>query len=102
MKAVYAKHLKTLSEKRIGMLGMKKAEPVYFCTRFGIHTFGMKFPIDVVILDNDWRVTSFVSSLNPNRVFFWNPLFKHVLELPSGWVVSNRAREGDIIRVVYH
>ena len=50
----------------------------------GIHTFGMRFPIDVVILDSELRVVASVSDLLPNRV---TPVYLRaasVLELPAG------------------
>lgn len=71
-----------------GLLGTKKANSIYFQTRFGIHTFGMHYPIDVVILDNQYCVRVTKQKLKPNTFFFWNPLFQHVIELPEGAVTK--------------
>ncbi len=70
--------------KARGLIGIKKAYPVFFQTRFGIHTFGLKFPIDVLILDKESRVVKFCENLKPNRIFLWNPQFNSVIELPAG------------------
>ncbi len=46
------KRLKTLKGKTIGLIGREKIAPVVFETRFGIHTFGLKFPIDVLVTES--------------------------------------------------
>jgi uncharacterized membrane protein (UPF0127 family) len=33
-----------------------------------VHTFGMRFPIDVVFVDRDWRVVRVVRDLPPRRI----------------------------------
>lgn len=83
-----------------GLLNAKKAQPILFKTRFGIHTFGMKFPIDVIILDNQNRVVSMSQALNPNRVLFWNPICTSCIELPMGKVKELKIKKGDTIKVI--
>jgi uncharacterized membrane protein (UPF0127 family) len=83
---ITAIHLKTLREASIGLLKAKTAYPVYFQTRFGIHTLGMKFPIDVLILDNEFIVVKMKQSLLPNALFFWSPNYNNVIELPEGTI----------------
>ncbi len=84
MSPIKTKYLTSWQEKSKGLIGEKKAFPVFFKTRFGIHTFGMKFPIDVVILDQKMCVVLLRKNLEPNRFLFWNPIYCGVLELPSG------------------
>lgn len=72
----------------------KKAEPVFFKTRFGIHTFGMHYPIDVVILDKTDSIRKIQENLAPNKIFLWNPLFNTVVELPQGTVRKNKLTLG--------
>lgn len=67
-----------------GLLGKKKAYPIYFQTRWGIHTFSLNFAIDVVVMDEKFRVVEIKQSLPANKVFLWNPKYKNILELPSG------------------
>lgn len=55
--------------------------PLFWC---GVHTFGMKFSIDVVVLDKDGIVRAIKKNMPPGRFFFWNPRWKRVLELPAG------------------
>ena len=53
-------------------------------TRTGsIHTFFMRFPIDVVFCDRDMRVLKVVRGLGPWRTA-WTRRAKVVVELPAG------------------
>lgn len=48
-----------------------------------VHTFGMRFPIDAVLLDRTWRVVSVVR-LAPGRLLLPRPRIRHVLEVAAG------------------
>jgi uncharacterized membrane protein (UPF0127 family) len=74
-----------LWEKGIGLIN-KKPMAILLRTRFGIHTFGMKYPIDVVVLDEKNTVVKIRKALRPNKFFVWNPKFPVVVELPEGSV----------------
>jgi uncharacterized membrane protein (UPF0127 family) len=52
----------------------------------GIHTFFMKFSIDVVFLDRDNRVVALHPSLHPNRMTRIYLKAHSVLELPAGTI----------------
>lgn len=86
-------------EKIIGLIGKKNPESLFFKTRFGIHTFGLKFPIDVLILDNKNRVISLKKSLKPNKIFFWNPLYNRVLELPQETINNKHIKFHEMIEL---
>lgn len=90
---------KSQKDRIIGLLKEKEARALYLETRWGIHTFGMKFPIDCVILDKDWRVSSIKENVLPWRIFVWNPVFFRVFELPSGTVKKTKIKIGDIISI---
>ena len=81
MKTLKVSLLNNVVDKAIGLIGAKKARPVLLKTRFGIHTFGVRFPIDVIVLDNDSRVMKISKNLHPDRIFVWNPRYDTVLEL---------------------
>jgi uncharacterized protein len=81
---------KTIRQRMVGLLGAKKPKSIYFQTRWGIHTIGMKFPIDVVVLDNKYYVKKIKTNLKPMSVFLWNPKYKNVLELPAGTVKKEK------------
>ncbi|MEK7501942.1 MAG: DUF192 domain-containing protein [Patescibacteria group bacterium] len=94
------KRLETLKEKIVGLIGREKVAPVIFETRFGIHTFFLSTPIDVLILDSQRRVAVFKESLFPNRIFLWNPRYKIVLELPAGTIKQYNVKKGTRIQPV--
>jgi len=91
------KRLKNIFERATGLLGVSQAYVIYFRTRFGIHTFFVRFPIDVLILDDTLRVVKMVEGLQPFRIFVWHPRFKHVIELPEGEIRKHRIKLGEII-----
>lgn len=93
--------LDSLWNKSIGLLHAKHKAPIYFDTRFGIHTFGMKFPIDVVICNDAMTVEKIVQELKPNRIFFWNPKYYHVIELPSGTIMKEHITIGTLIQLKF-
>lgn len=80
-----------------GLIGVKKPKAVFFKTHWGIHTFGLRFPIDILILDNENKVVKIKENLKPFRLFLWNPKFNSVLELPEGTVKNDNISIGDQI-----
>ncbi|SRR5258706_9999789 len=91
MITIHVKRLTSFSSIR-GQMFRKEIIPVYFETRFGIHTFFMKHPIDVVILDDDHVVQKVAHNLKPWRIFVWNPKWFRVLELPAGTIAQRRIK----------
>jgi uncharacterized membrane protein (UPF0127 family) len=94
--------VKKLRVTTFGLMGKAKAYPIYFKTRFGIHTFFLKFPIDVVILDKEKRSVKLVENLSPNHFLFWNLKYNHVVELPQGTIKRKKIKLGDKISLVTH
>jgi uncharacterized membrane protein (UPF0127 family) len=79
-----------------GLLGENEAKTLVFETRFGIHTFFLKFPLDLVILDNK-GIVRLAKTVKPNRIVCWNIRFKTVIELPFNTLHQTRTKIGDII-----
>jgi len=62
-----------------------------------IHTFWMRFPVDIAMLDRRGRVLRSIRSIAPNRVIL-GPRGTHaVLELPAD---ESAVSEGDRLRIV--
>jgi uncharacterized protein len=91
------REVKNLKEKVQGLIGRDEPVAIMLKTRFGIHTFGVKFPIDVLILNNGNKVMSVKENLKPNRIFLWNPKYKKVLELPGGIIKKKTIKINDVI-----
>ena len=100
-KTVISKDLKVFKsalEKTLGLLG-KKEQTVLFKTRFGIHTFFLKTPIDVMILNNEYKVVKLKKELRPNRIFLWNPKFEIVIETQSGKIKESKTEKDDFLEL---
>ena len=97
MTTLFVKKAKNLSEKVMGLIGKDKPISFMLSTRFGIHTFGLKFPIDVLILDKKNKVVFLKENLMPWRIFLWNPMYDKVLELPLGTIGKKKIKINDEI-----
>jgi uncharacterized membrane protein (UPF0127 family) len=61
----------------------------------GIHTIGMKFPIDVVFLNRRNSVVGLVQGMAPFRLRSVHFTRYSVLELPTGTIKKSRTEVGD-------
>jgi uncharacterized protein len=98
---VISLHVQKLSSLRStrGQMFRERIEPIYFETRFGIHTFFVKKPIDVVILDENNVVQKVKHSLKPWRIFIWNPKLRKVVELPHGTISNRKLTVGSKVEI---
>ena len=90
---------KTFSDRFLGLLKKSNTRGSIFRTRFGIHTFFMKESIDVIVLDNNFKVVK-IATVGPNKSFFWNPRYSQVLELPRGSVKQTRTKVSDKLKLI--
>ncbi|MDO8469527.1 MAG: DUF192 domain-containing protein [bacterium] len=90
----------TFGEKLVGLLHRTEARPLLLKTRFGIHTFGMKFPIDVVVFDQRGIIKMVQRSMRPGSFVFWKPTAAYALELPEWSVDASRTEVGDEVAVI--
>ena len=65
----------------------------------GVHTFGMKFPIDVIGLDADLKVLRLWESLSPQRLTSVSLRLRSVIELPPGRIAECNVALGDKLRM---
>lgn len=91
---------RSLKEKVIGLIGKEKSASLLIKTRFGIHTFGLKFPIDVLILNKKNKVVSLKKNLMSGRIFLWNPIYDKVLELPLGTIDKKKIEINDAVNLI--
>lgn len=86
---------RTFSEKVTGLLGAREPQAMVFRTRWGIHTIGMRFPIDVAVCDDEGCIVAAHENLSPGRFFFWNPRYSRVVEFPAGTLQKTKTEKGD-------
>jgi uncharacterized membrane protein (UPF0127 family) len=87
----------TRAERRTGLLNHDHLEPgeaLWIVPSRGVHTFGMKFPIDVVALDERGVIIDCVPNMKPWRVRFPRRGTAGVLELPAGRVAASGTEIG--------
>lgn len=89
----------SMREKGIGLIGAKAPRALVIHTRWGIHTFGVRFPIDAIVLDQAHIVRK-MATVQPNRFLFWDPDWGTVIELPAGAAASSSVALGDRIDFV--
>jgi uncharacterized membrane protein (UPF0127 family) len=88
-------------KRLVGLLNRKALNPgegLLFDRCYGIHTFGMRFPIDVLFLDQDLRVLRTVEALPPLRTCAVKRAV-YVLELPVGAIRQTHTEAGDQIQL---
>jgi uncharacterized membrane protein (UPF0127 family) len=86
----------------IGLLKRKHLGPeeaLWLMPSKGIHTIGMKFPIDVVFLNKHHHVLGIVSGMLPYRISAVHLRGYSVLELPSGTIKKSRTEVGDQLEI---
>ena len=82
----------------LGLRGLGWGEGLWISPCEAVHTFGMKFSIDLVFLDRELRVKKVRSNVSPWRVS--GCLNAHsVLELASGTVCKTGTKAGDKLDV---
>lgn len=64
--------------------GLEAGEGLLLRPCNGVHTWGMRFTIDVVFLDSDGVVLRIERSMRPRRMVPWVRKAKQALELPDG------------------
>jgi uncharacterized membrane protein (UPF0127 family) len=80
-----------------GLLGRSSLPPgqaLWLAPCRSIHTIGMRFPIDVVYLDRQWRVVAIRERVVPFRVTWGGWRSRGVLELAAGEVARLRITNG--------
>src|SRR6185295_4542621 len=84
--------------RMVGLLGERDLLPgdgLLIVPSQGVHTVGMLFAIDIVVLDGEWNVIAIRRELRPFRLtrVFWKAAA--VLEVRAGTVESSGTSVGD-------
>jgi uncharacterized protein len=84
----------------LGRRGLDDGEGLWISPSSGVHTIGMKFPIDVVALDKELRVVKLWPRLVPYRVTSVSLKIRSVIELGAGRIDYSDVRIGDLMQIV--
>jgi hypothetical protein len=91
----------TLWKRMVGLLNRQRldaGEGLLLDRCYGIHTFGMRFSIDVLFLDQNYQVIRVVPNLPPFRSCVVKKAV-YVLELPAGVAQQTGTEAGDQLRI---
>jgi uncharacterized membrane protein (UPF0127 family) len=88
---------RSFMDNTIGLLKESAPTSLMLTTRFGIHTAGMRFAIDCVVLDNHNIICAMRKDMRPNDFFFWNPRYSKVIEFPTGTLEKTHTELGHLL-----
>jgi uncharacterized membrane protein (UPF0127 family) len=89
----------SLLARSIGLLGksaLPADEGLWLTPCTSIHTFFMRFPIDVLFIDGEGTARS-KATLKPWRISRWERRAAGALELPAGTLARTQTEPGDKI-----
>ncbi len=87
----------TSAKRRTGLLkhsGLAPGEGLWIVPCEGVHTFAMKFPIDVVFLNRKHKILKIRPNMVRGRIAL-SLLAHSVLELPAGTLKQTGTERGD-------
>jgi len=88
----------TWASRLVGLLGTRSLAPthgLWLTPCNGVHTLGMRYPIDVIFLDGESRVRKIARRLRPHRLCLARRGVRSVLELPAGTLEEADVQLGD-------
>ena len=89
-------------ERAVGLLtrsSLARGEALLITPCRGVHTWGMRFPIDLIALDDAGVVVDAVPALGPWRIRLPRPGTVSVLELPAGSLAESNTARGHRIEL---
>ena len=84
-----------------GLLGaspLQKGEGLILAGEKSIHTLFMKFPIDVVYVDKNYKVIRADANMTPYRLGPFVAQSAYVLEMPTGTIANTATETGDQLK----
>jgi len=88
----------SIVSRLIGLLGKKSLSPdggVWIVPANSVHTIGMLFPFDLVLIDKEFKVLGIRELVRPFKITRPNFRAESVLELPAHTIFKSRTEVGD-------
>jgi uncharacterized membrane protein (UPF0127 family) len=88
----------SLFSRLVGLLGRKSLKPdsgVWIVPASAVHTIGMMFSFDLVLIDKDFKVVGVQELVRPFTITRPNFRAESVIELPAHTVFKSRTEVGD-------
>ena len=90
----------TSRDRSVGLLGRfapEESDALWFSDCSAIHTWFMRFPIDVAFVDKGGRIVKAYQRLAPWRIAIGGLRSRHVVELAAGTLERTRIGVGDVL-----
>ena len=90
----------TIFSRSKGLLGrkdFKQGEALIIVPCNSIHTFFMRFAIDVLFVDSENKVIKAISNMRPFRLSNLYFSARYTIELPTGTIKTTSTAPGDIL-----
>src|SRR6266513_1971896 len=88
----------SIFSRLVGLLGKRSLQPdsgVWICPANAVHTIGMLFSFDLLLIDKDFKVVGVRELLRPFRITMPNGKAESVIELPAHSIFRSRTQIGD-------
>ena len=85
----------------LGSASLPHGEALWIVPCTSVHTFGMRYPIDVVVLDRNLKTLAIYNTLRPNRMTRIYPAGCSVLELPAGTAINAGLSLHDVVAIAH-
>jgi uncharacterized membrane protein (UPF0127 family) len=88
----------SLIGRLVGLLGRRSLQPdsgVWIVPANAVHTIGMMFSFDLVLIDKDFKVVGVRELVRPFRITWPERHAESVLELPAHTIFRSRTQIGD-------
>jgi uncharacterized protein len=81
----------------LGRKGLDGGEGLLIVPSRGVHMWGMRFPLDVLLLDGEQRVQAVFPGLEPGQATGFVKGVRFALEVPVGTIASSGTEVGDLL-----
>ena len=88
----------SITSRLVGLLGKRSLKPdsgVWIVPANAIHTIGMLFTFDVILIDEDFKVVGLRELIRPFRITRPNFRAESVIEVPAHTIFRSRTEVGD-------
>lgn len=95
----------TILSRMVGLLGQNSLKPesgIWIVPCNSIHTLGMRFTIDVVLIDRNFKVVGLRELVRPFSITRPNLRAESVLELTAHTIFRSRTEIGDQLQIEHY
>jgi len=92
----------TFFSSLLGLMGRRRlpiGEGLWICPCQSVHSMWMRFPIDVIFLDNKKSVIHLVENMRPFRISKYVTTAQSVIELPVNTIAATQTQVGDLVNI---